>query len=55
VHLDVAVETHAPVADLRDRITDEALPRLRTALRMDRLPAQLVLRLDARNGTRRVR
>jgi len=55
VHLDVAVETHAPVADLRDRITDEALPRLRTALRMDRLPAQLVLRLDAHNGTRRVR
>jgi len=30
------------VADLRDRITDEALPRLRTALQTYRLPAQLV-------------
>ena len=55
VHLDVAVETHASVADLRDRITEEALPRLRTALQVDRLPAQLVLRLDAHEGTRRVR
>jgi len=42
VHLDVAVETHPSVADLRDRITDEALPRLRTALQTYRLPAQLV-------------
>ena len=55
VHLDVAVETHASVADLRNRITAEALPRLRTALQMDQLPAQLVLRLDAHDGTRRVR
>jgi hypothetical protein len=54
VHLDVAVETRASVADLRNRITDEVLPRLRTALRMDQLPAQLVLRLDAHDGTRRV-
>jgi hypothetical protein len=55
VHLDVAVETRASVADLRNRITAEALPRLRTALQTDQLPAQLVLRLDARDGTRRVR
>ena len=55
VHLDVAVETHPSVADLRDRITEEALPQLRTALQVDRLPAQLVLRLDAHEGTRRVR
>ncbi len=55
VHLDVAIETRASVADLRHRITTEALPRLRTALQLDQLPAQLVLRLDAHDGTRRVR
>jgi hypothetical protein len=54
LHLDVAVATDASVADLRRRITDEALPRLREALELDDIPAQLVLRLDTHNRTQRV-
>jgi hypothetical protein len=54
LHLDVAVATDASVAGLRHRIAAEALPRLRGALELDDLPAQLVLRLDAHDAAQRV-
>lgn len=53
--LDVAVETGTSSAELRRRVATHALPRLRTALQLDTLPTQLVLRLDARDRSPRVR
>ena len=46
VHLVVATEDRADISGLRDRIDTQALPRLRQALDLDTLPANLLLRLD---------
>lgn len=53
--LDVAVDSSASATDLRRRIATQALPRLRTALQLEALPTQLVLRLDAQDHDQRVR
>ena len=46
LHLVVATEDRADISGLRERIDTEALPRLRHALNIDTLPADLLLRLD---------
>jgi hypothetical protein len=46
LHLVVATEDRADISGLRKRIDTEALPRLRHALDIDTLPADLLLRLD---------
>ncbi len=52
LHLVIATEERADIAALRDRIDTEALPRLRQALDLEHLNADLLLRL---NHTRRSR
>jgi hypothetical protein len=52
LHLEVATEERADISGLRDRIGSQALPRLRHALDMDVLPADLLLRLDQARGQR---
>lgn len=53
LHLTVGAERHADLARLRTRIQREAVPHLRGALELDRLPVRLTLRLDtARQATR---
>jgi hypothetical protein len=47
LHLVVHTETGTDIGPLRERITSHALPRLRHALELDALPADLLLRLDA--------
>jgi hypothetical protein len=46
LHLVVHTETGTDIGPLRERITTHALPRLRHALELDTLPADLLLRLD---------
>lgn len=46
LHLVVATEDHTDVNELRERIDAEALPRLRQALDLEHLDADLLLRLD---------
>ena len=46
LHLEVATQDQADIGGLRDRIDTQALPRLRHALDIDTLPADLLLRLD---------
>jgi hypothetical protein len=46
LHLMVATEDRADISGLRERIDTEALPRLRHALDINALPADLLLRLD---------
>ncbi len=51
LHLVVGTEDGADITELRERIDTEALPRLRQALDLDALPADVLLRLDqARTG-----
>jgi hypothetical protein len=45
LHLTVATTDDADVRDLRHRIDTHALPRLRQALELDSLPAELLLRV----------
>ena len=52
LHLTVATEDRADIAALRERIDTEALPRLRQALDLDHLDAELVLDLDHARGSR---
>ena len=52
VHLVVATEDHADIRGLRERIDAQALPRLRHALDLDTLPADLLLRLDDSRSAR---
>ncbi len=52
LHLVVHTETGADIRTLRERITTHALPRLRNALELDTLPADLLLRLDTTPGDR---
>lgn len=46
LHLEITAGTDVELADLRGRIADHALPRLRSAMDIDGLHADLVLRLD---------
>jgi hypothetical protein len=46
LHLNLAITEHAPVTEIRARIDDEALPRLRQALELDALPTEILLRLS---------
>ncbi|MBJ7607871.1 MAG: alkaline shock response membrane anchor protein AmaP [Candidatus Dormibacteraeota bacterium] len=55
LHLVVHTETGAAIAPLRERITTEALPRLRQALELDTLPTDLLLRLDTSDARIRAR
>lgn len=50
--LTVHTETGTQVGPLRARITDHALPRLRTSMGLLTLPTDLLLRLDATDGNR---
>ena len=52
VHLVVATEDRADISGLRERIDTRALPRLRQALDLDTLPANLLLRLDDARSAR---
>ena len=53
LHLTISTERRTDLRRLRTRIHDEAIPHLRDALELDRLPVQLTLRLDtARPSTR---
>lgn len=45
LHLTLTTESDTQVSDLRTRIHTEALPRLRAALELDELPAEILLRL----------
>jgi hypothetical protein len=45
LHLEVATEDQADIGEIRDRIDTQALPRLRHALDINTLPADLLLRL----------
>lgn len=47
LHLVVGTEDAADITALRRRIDDEAIPRLRQALDLPVLPADLLIRLDA--------
>jgi hypothetical protein len=51
LHLSLAVEEHAPVNELRDRIDTDALPRLRQALELDALPTEILVRLGAKRAS----
>lgn len=51
----VHTETGTDIAPLRERINAHALPRLRTALELDHLPAELLLRLDTAAPASRAR
>ena len=51
LHLEIATQDQADIGGLRDRIDTQALPRLRHALDIDTLPANLLIRLD--QATRR--
>lgn len=55
LHLVVHTETGTDVGPLRDRIASHALPRLRHALELDTLPAELLLRLNTTSATSRTR
>jgi hypothetical protein len=46
LHLDVTAGTDVVLAELRERLTGHALPRLRSALDIEGLHAQMILRLD---------
>jgi hypothetical protein len=54
LHLVVNADQHADITALRERIDDHALPRLRQALELDTLPADLLLRLDTNRSTTRI-
>jgi hypothetical protein len=51
LHLTLAVEEHASVNELRDRIDTDALPRLRQALELDALPTEILVRLGAKRAS----
>lgn len=46
LHLEITAGTDVDLADLRGRIAEHALPRLRSAMDIEGLRADLVLRLD---------
>lgn len=52
LHLVVGTEDAADISDLRRRIDGEAIPRLRQALDLPALPADLLLRLDDARSAR---
>lgn len=52
LHLEVATETGTPIGPLRERITGHAPPRLRQALELHTLPADVLLQIDSRAGGR---
>jgi len=47
LRLTLTTEEDAPITELRRRIADDALPRLRTALELDELPTEILFRLGA--------
>lgn len=47
LHLQVTTEEGTSIAALRDRIANHALPRLRQALEIETISADLLLRIDA--------
>lgn len=53
LHLTISAERHTDLRRLRTRIHDEAIPHVRGALELDRLPVQLTLRLDTARPTTR--
>jgi hypothetical protein len=55
LHLLVHTETGTDIGPLRERIATHALPRLRAALEMEHLPAELLLRLDTTAPASRAR
>lgn len=55
LHLVVHTKTGTDIGPLRERIATHALPRLRHALQLDTLPADLLLRLDTTSATSRAR
>ncbi|HEX4247705.1 MAG TPA: alkaline shock response membrane anchor protein AmaP [Pseudonocardia sp.] len=55
LHLNVSTTTGSPIEPLRAQIADHALPRLRHALELDALPANLLLRLDTTSTPSRTR
>lgn len=55
LHLTVHVAAGTRVDALRARITAQALPRLRHALELDELPADLLIHLDSGTGPNRLR
>jgi hypothetical protein len=54
LHLTVHTAAGTRVDALRARITAQALPRLRHALELDRLPADLLIHLDSGTGPSRL-
>ncbi len=55
LHLVVHTETGTEIGPIRERITTHALPRLRRALELDTLPADLLLRIDTTTPAGRTR
>ncbi|GLZ48919.1 hypothetical protein Acsp06_51040 [Actinomycetospora sp. NBRC 106375] len=52
LHLDIGTEDAADITALRRRIDTDAVPRLRRALDLPALPADLLVRLDAARSAR---
>jgi len=55
LHLTISTERRTDLRRLRTRIQHEAIPHLRDALELDRLPVQLTLRLHTTRPTTRAR